>query len=111
MAQISLWAGCPPYHPTNIVKAQSEGNTKHRPRPRAWPHPFFIHHRTLEASGTSTCTPAVQCEYHLILRSDCCNTVVWPDAFPHANHSTDLTHKHKPTLEHLECQQKNYPAW
>jgi len=72
---------------------------------------FFIHYRTLEASGTATCMPAVQCQYHLILRSDWCNTLVWRDVFPHANHSTNLTHKHKQTPEHLDCQQKNYPAW
>jgi len=28
----------------NQQRQSTEGNTKHRPQPVAWPHPFFIHH-------------------------------------------------------------------
>ena len=41
-----LWARCSTYHPNNSVEAPTQtGEISH------WPHPFFIHRRTLEVKG------------------------------------------------------------
>jgi len=38
----------------------TEWNTKHWPWPVAWPHPFFIHHKTSDGRDFPPFTPAVQ---------------------------------------------------
>ena len=49
--------------PPNHQCQSTEGNTKHGPQPAIWPHPFFIHHQTLDGTGGIASFLSLQADY------------------------------------------------